>query len=141
MKSRPRNRIGRKQRRSQDPRKKRKMRHSWRDFLMVRSVLLQIMIIVLFLSRYFQCQLCPKKIMPTTAGNCRYHLKREHTKEKNKCQWPGCNYVRTFAIYTLSTMFMQETADAEREKMTRHVANHEGLNRVNCPCCGSNIVR
>ena len=128
-----------KQKRSQDPRTKRRMRNSRRDFQMARSVLLQIMINVLFLSCYFQCQLCAKKIKPATAGEFRKHLKLKHLKEKFKCKWQECTYVRTFITFSSDTLFLQETN--EPYNMARHVAQHEDPDRVNCPCCESSVVR
>ena len=131
------NHTGDKQERSQDPRTKRKMKNSRRDFQMARSVLLQIMINALFLSCYFQCPLCQKVIKPATPGEFRNHLKKVHAEEK--CQTPGCIYVSTFSNYTLGTLFMQATSNKYNMKI--HMSRHGELDQVDCPCCGSSISR
>ena len=106
MSSPAKNHTGDKQEGSQDPKTKRKMKNSIRDFQMVRSVLLQIMINVSFLSCYFQCQLCQKIIRPAKPSYFRKHLQSAHTErgKMSKCQWPDCNYVRTLTIYTYNTL-------------------------------------
>ena len=133
--------IGRRKSRNpvQNRRSKRKMNNSWRDFQMARSML-QTMINI-FLSSYFQCQLCSKQIKPAKVWKFKEHMLLFHPKEEDlkKCQWPGCIYVRTFTDYTLNTLFVQETS--HQANFNRHVEQHEGLHRVNCPCCGSTIVR
>ena len=133
--------TGEKSRRGQDPRTKWKTKDSWSNFLTAWSVLLETMINI-FQFWYFQCQLCkpPRKIEPARPGNFRKHLERFHAENRLKCQWPDCIYVRIFSICTLSTLFVQETA--EQRHMKRHVdVKHKGLERLDCPSCGVNIQR
>ena len=118
----------------------RKTTESRRDFQKERSVVLLIMINV-FLLHSFQCDICGKKPKPPTAAGFRRHMKRTHQEDDFcKCTFSECNYVRYFPLNVLNIQFSQGTG--VRANMRRHVRQvHEGRDRMDCPCCGMNILR
>ena len=90
---------------------------------------------------FFQCALCDKSIKPPTGAEFRRHLKHIHHEGEDfcKCSHDQCNYV---SCYPLNTFDLSLQGTAKKTDMRRHVRQvHAGLDRMNCPCCGINLLR
>ena len=114
---------------------------SRKDFQKARLVVFLI-VITEFLLYSFQCALCGKRVKPQTAGEFHKHLRLTHHEGEDfcKCTFSECNYVRCFPLDTLSILFLKGTY--HQDHMRRHVRQvHEGLDRMDCPCCGMSSLR